>query len=129
LKDEHTYYWYFHAQEEEGLYPKGFRVRVAMAPTSLGPWKIYEKNPIFGYDFPGNWDEESVDCVSVIKEGAYNIDVDFVPGESIRKTIGRNPKVKFVKVIAENLVESYALTSLGVTATLWRIENEGKLQD
>lgn len=48
----------------------------------------------------------------------YRFDIDFVPRESIRKTIERNPKVKFVKVAAENLDESYKITSLRVTATL-----------
>ena len=45
-----------------------------MAPTPLGPWKIYEKNPMLDYGSPGSWDEDSVDCVSIMKEGAYDID-------------------------------------------------------
>jgi len=71
FKDEDTYYWYYHARGDRELYPKGYRVGVATAPTPLGPWTRYEGNPILDYGPAESWDSRSVDCVCVMKEGAY----------------------------------------------------------
>jgi hypothetical protein len=73
FKDGDTYYWYYHARGDETLYPKGYRVGVATAPTPLGPWTRYERNPILDYGPDGSWDEGSVDCVCVMKTGASNL--------------------------------------------------------
>ena len=73
FKDHHTYYWYYHARGKRDIYPKGYRVGVATAPTPLGPWKKYEGNPILDYGPEGSWDDEWVACAVILKEGAYNI--------------------------------------------------------
>ena len=73
FKDEFTYYWYYHGRGDRELYPKGYRVGVATAPTPLGPWTRHEGNPILDYGPPGSWDEHSVDCVCIMKEGAYDL--------------------------------------------------------
>ncbi len=73
FKDEDTYYWYYHARGDRELYPKGYRVGVATAPTPLGPWTRYEGNPILDYGPAESWDEDSVDCVCVMREGAYDL--------------------------------------------------------
>jgi len=73
LRDEHTYYWYYHGRGDKKRYPKFYRVGVATAPTPLGPWTRYEGNPILDYGADGSWDENSVDCVCVMKEGAYDL--------------------------------------------------------
>jgi hypothetical protein len=73
FKDEFTYYWYYHARGDPQLYPNGYRVGVATAPTPLGPWTRYEGNPILDYGGPDSWDARSVDCVCVMKEGAYDL--------------------------------------------------------
>jgi len=73
FKDESTYYWYYHGRGDRKLYPKGYRVGVATAPTPLGPWTKYEGNPILDYGPEGSWDTGSVDCVCVMKTGAYDL--------------------------------------------------------
>ena len=73
FKDDFTYYWFYHARGTEELYPKGYRVGVATAPTPLGPWTKYEGNPILDYGADGSWDDESVDCVCIMKEGRANL--------------------------------------------------------
>jgi len=73
FKDEDTYYWYYHARGDRELYPKGYRVGVATAPAPLGPWTRHEANPILDYGPAESWDEDSVDCVCVMREGAYDL--------------------------------------------------------
>ncbi|MBA7500455.1 hypothetical protein ES704_03213 [subsurface metagenome] len=73
FKDEDIYYWYYHARGDKKLYPKGYRIGVATAPTPLGPWTRYEGNPILDYGPVGSWDEYVVACICVMKEGAYNL--------------------------------------------------------
>jgi len=73
LKDGDTYYWYYHARGDKKLYPKGYRIGVATAPTPLGPWTRYEGNPILDYGPEGSWEEYVVACNCVMKEGAYNL--------------------------------------------------------
>jgi len=53
FKDEFTYYWYYHARGDKKLYPKGYHVGVATAPTPLGPWTKHKGNPILDYGPPG----------------------------------------------------------------------------
>jgi len=73
FKDEFTYYWYYHARGDRELFPKGYRVGVATAPTPLGPWTRYAGNPILDYGLPGSWDAGSVDCACVMKTGASDL--------------------------------------------------------
>jgi len=73
FKDEFTYYWYYHARGDRKLFPKGYRVGVATAPTPLGPWTRYAGNPILDYGPPGSWDAGSVDCACVMKTGASDL--------------------------------------------------------
>jgi len=74
FKDLDTYYWYYHARsQDQARWPRGYRVCVATAPNILGPWKKYENNPILDHGTKGAWDSGSVDCVVVLKEGAYDI--------------------------------------------------------
>ncbi|KYH36506.1 MAG: hypothetical protein AYL29_013250 [Candidatus Bathyarchaeota archaeon B24] len=74
FKDGNTYYWYYHAwSADEKLWPSGYRVGVATAPTPLGPWRKYEKNPILDHGPRGSWDDSWVACAVVLKEGAYDI--------------------------------------------------------
>jgi len=69
-----TWYWYYHAQShDKKRWPHGYRVCVATAPSPLGPWKKYEKNPVLDLgeeDGPDSW---MTACVVVMKEGAYDI--------------------------------------------------------
>lgn len=73
IKDEEAYYWYYHARGDGKLHPKGYRVGVASAPSPLGPWTRHQANPIIDYGPDGAWDSRSVDCVCVLKEGAYGL--------------------------------------------------------
>jgi hypothetical protein len=74
LKDGDKYYWYYHAQsKDKERWPRGYRICVATAPTPLGPWTKYEKNPVLDQGPEGSWDHESVDGVVLMKEGAYYI--------------------------------------------------------
>lgn len=50
LKDADTYYWYYHARsKDQKRWPRGYRICVATAPTPLGPWKKYDKNPVLDH--------------------------------------------------------------------------------
>ncbi len=74
FKDLDTYYWYYHARsQDQQRWPRGYRVCVATSPKILGPWTKYENNPILDHGKRGEWDSGSVDCVVVLKEGAYDI--------------------------------------------------------
>ncbi|MFC2098835.1 hypothetical protein ACFLSP_03710 [Bacteroidota bacterium] len=74
FKDMDTYYWFYHAQsKDKERWPNGYRVCVATAPNILGPWKRYENNPVLDHGKKGEWDSWSVDCVVMLKQGAYNI--------------------------------------------------------
>ena len=72
FKDDDTYYWYYHGLGDEAHHSKGYRVGVATSPTPLGPWTRYAGNPILDYGPPGAWDDGSVDCVCVMKEGSFD---------------------------------------------------------
>lgn len=73
FKDEDTYHWYYHGLGDETYHQKGYRVGVATAPSPLGPWTRFEGNPILDYGADGEWDDGSVDCVCVMKEGSYDL--------------------------------------------------------
>ncbi len=75
FKDQDTYYWYYHARsQDQERWPKGYRICVATSPNILGPWLRYDKNPILDQGKEGEWDSWSVDCVVMLKEGAYDIE-------------------------------------------------------
>ncbi len=74
FKDIDTYYWYYHAQsKDKERWPGGYRLCVATAKNPLGPWKKHEGNPILDVGEKGAWDDRSVYCAMIMKEGAYNI--------------------------------------------------------
>ena len=75
FKDQDTYYWYYHARsQDQERWPNAYRVCVATSPHILGPWKKYANNPILDQGKEGEWDSWSVDCVVMLKEGAYDIE-------------------------------------------------------
>jgi hypothetical protein len=77
FKDLDTYYWYYHARsQDQERWPNGYRVCVATSPNILGPWKRYENNPILDHGKEGEWDSGSVDCVVLLKEGAYDMEAN-----------------------------------------------------
>jgi len=71
LKDENTYYLYYHARPKDHKAWKrtGYRLGVATAPHPLGPWTKYQGNPILDLGPKGSWDDGYVACGNVIKEG------------------------------------------------------------
>jgi hypothetical protein len=74
IKDVGTYYWYYHAMSKDKTrWPRAYRMCVATAPTPLGPWKKYDKNPILDHGPDGSWDSYSVDGAVIMKQGAYDI--------------------------------------------------------
>ena len=74
FKDNHTYYWYYHAiGKDKKRWPKAYRIGVAMAPTPLGPWRKYEGNPVLDHGPDGSWEDEWVACGTILKEGHYNV--------------------------------------------------------
>lgn len=75
LKDnDGKYYWYYHAQsKDKKRWPDGYRICVAIADNPLGPWIKYENNPVLDHGPKGSWDFGSVDCVTILKSGAYDI--------------------------------------------------------
>ena len=74
FKEKDTYYWHYHAiGKDKKLWPEAYRIGVATAPTPLGPWTKYEKNPVLDHGPPGSWEDHWVACGCVMKEGAYDI--------------------------------------------------------
>ncbi len=72
LKDEETYYFYYHGCPlDTEKYPRiGYRLGVATAPHPLGPWTKQPDNPVLDLGPEGSWDDHCVACASVLKEGA-----------------------------------------------------------
>ncbi|MEW6355546.1 MAG: hypothetical protein AB1696_04410 [Planctomycetota bacterium] len=72
FKDEETYYLYYHGTaRDKKKWPRGgYRIGVATAPHPLGPWRKSERNPILDLGPEGSWEEWSVACAFVLKEGA-----------------------------------------------------------
>ena len=70
IKDEDTYYFYFHAAPgDNDNWPRGgYRIGVASAPHPLGPWKKHDANPIIDLGPEGSWKGLHVACAAVIKE-------------------------------------------------------------
>ncbi len=70
LKDEHTYYFYYHGTpKDKKKWPRaGYRIGVATASHPLGPWKKYEGNPIIDLGPVGSWEDDNAACPAVVKE-------------------------------------------------------------
>ena len=70
IKDEDTYYLYYHARPRENeKWPRsGYRLGVATAPHPLGPWTAYDGNPVLDLGPEGSWEESHVACAAIIKE-------------------------------------------------------------
>ncbi len=71
LKDNETYYLYYHglraSEQEKYIY----RIGVATAPHPLGPWTKHGENPILDLGSEGSWDSGEgnfVSCAAVLKE-------------------------------------------------------------
>lgn len=64
LKDQHTYYFYYHATSAR----TGYQIGVAQAQHPLGPFVKHE-TPLLALGPAGSWDEEGVACAFIIKEG------------------------------------------------------------
>ena len=65
IRDYETYYLYFHGAGIGG-HPS-YSIGVASAPSPLGPWKMYEGNPIL-YQTE-DWEGTNVAMGSVVKRG------------------------------------------------------------
>jgi hypothetical protein len=59
--------------------------------------------------------DDGVHCDTV---DMFTFDIDFRPGETVRKTVNLSPNSKFAKVVVENLDRSEAVKSVNVTATV-----------
>lgn len=59
----------------------------------------------------------SYDGINYDDADLYQFDNEFTANTTKRKTVELNPKVRFIKVLAENLDSSYAVTDVKVTAT------------
>ena len=66
LKDQETYYLYYHGTPM-GDNPS-YRIGVATASHLLGPWTKYANNPILDLGPQGSWDDQHVACAFIIKE-------------------------------------------------------------
>ena len=65
LKDEHTYHLYYHGTSQRG----GYQLGVATAKHPLGPFVKHE-TAMLEVGPQGSWDDRSVACAFVVKEGA-----------------------------------------------------------
>jgi hypothetical protein len=64
IKDDDTYYLYYHAVGDES----GYQIGVATADHPLGPWKKYENNPVLKVGPEGSWEEGHTACAFIHKE-------------------------------------------------------------
>jgi len=60
----------------------------------------------------------SYDGINFDTTDLYTFDNDFEPGQARRKTVELSPKVRFIKVLAENLSDAHDIKDVQVTATL-----------
>lgn len=65
LHDGPAYYFFYHATGQG----KSYRLGVATARHALGPFKKHGDRPILDLGPPGSWDDRSVACAMVLKEG------------------------------------------------------------
>jgi len=66
IKDHDTYYLYYHGTSAT----TGYQVGVATAPHPLGPWEKYGDGPVLALGEEGSWEDRSVACAFILKEGA-----------------------------------------------------------
>ena len=71
LKDEHTYYFYYHGtSKDKKNWPRGgYRTGVATADHPLGPYTKHKGNPLLDLGPEGSWDSRHAACPTVVKEG------------------------------------------------------------
>ena len=60
----------------------------------------------------------SYDGMNYDTSDLYSFENDFKPGQTARKTVELHPKVRFIKVLVENLDESESVSDVRVTAAL-----------
>ena len=65
FKDHDTYYLYYHGTSST----TGYQLGVATASAPLGPWTKHAGNPVLRTGAPGSWDDWSVACAGILKEG------------------------------------------------------------
>ena len=116
FKDYETYYWYYHGMgEDKNRWPEGYRIGVATASNPLRPWTKYDKNPILDHGPRGSWDDWSVDCAVILKEGPDKYYM-FYSGESSEggRSIGlataSNPLGPWKKYEKNPIVEDFDYT-------------------
>jgi len=81
FKDQYTYYLYYHGSaKNRRLWPArnpglSYRIGVATAPTPLGPWVKYGRNPIVDLGADDSWENMHVACPHIVKEkeNTYNM--------------------------------------------------------
>jgi len=73
FKDFGTYYLYYHGFGKRMNYATqqgtGYQLGVATSTHPLGPFKKYEGNPILKVGPKGSWEDITVACAMVLKEG------------------------------------------------------------
>lgn len=69
FEDLGTYYWYYHAVGSGGIYQYQYQIGVASATNPTGPFKKYGLDPIIPIGPKGSWEQNSVACPAVLKEG------------------------------------------------------------
>lgn len=69
FEDSGTYYLYYHAVGSGGTNEYQYQIGVASATNPLGPFKKHGVKPILPVGPKGSWDESSVACPVVLKEG------------------------------------------------------------
>lgn len=65
FEDLGTYYFYYHGNGGG----KSYRLGVATATSPLGPFKKYGDKPILDLGKQGSWDNRTIACGMVLKEG------------------------------------------------------------
>ncbi len=65
FEDLGIYYFYYHGYGGG----KSYRIGVATASSPLGPFKKHGDGPILNLGEPGSWDDRTIACAMVVKEG------------------------------------------------------------
>ena len=83
LRDGDTYYLFYHGTGAG----KSYRLGVATAGHPLGPFRKHGNEPVLDLGEPGDWDDRTVACAMVLKEGRGNY-LMFYSGASKRDKSG-----------------------------------------
>ena len=118
FEDVGTYYFYFHGVQGK----KGYQLGVATASSPLGPFKKYDGNPILKVSPPGAWDDQSVACAMVLKEGGGAIRDVVLPAAAPRgvtsgKSGWRGHKIPWAP--GKNSRATPSSPAWGITSAAW----------